>query len=200
VACEEASFGLPEPRVGRLPLDGGMVLLQRQIPHRQAMGLLLTGRRMKAQEALGMGLINEVVPKGTALERARAMAEQIRLKSPVATTLTKQLINAAEGDDVAATLEIIAGARDLDQIARWVSDDVYRHLAKRVQIAVRARTATGAPPVRPTFALGRTIITEPSDGVVEAVVVIHGRARTRSVALRLEGLDHRWRATAVHVL
>jgi hypothetical protein len=49
-------------------------------------------------------------------------------------------------------------------------------------------------------ALGRTIITEPSDGVVEAVVVIHGRARPRSVALRLEGLDHRWRATAVHVL
>ena len=99
-----------------------------------------------------------------------------------------------------SVLEIIAGARDLDQIARWVSDDVYRHLAMRVQIAVRARSATGAPPVRPTFTLGRTIITEPSDGVVEAVVVIHGRARTRSVAFRLEGLDHRWRATAVHVL
>jgi hypothetical protein len=99
-----------------------------------------------------------------------------------------------------SVLEIIAGARDLDQIARWVSDDVYRHLAKRVQIAVRARSATGAPPVRPTFTLGRTIITEPSDGVVEAVVIIHGRARTRSVAFRLEGLDGRWRATAVHVL
>ncbi len=99
-----------------------------------------------------------------------------------------------------SVLEIIAGARDLDQIARWVSDDVYRHLAKRVQIAVRARSATGAPPIRPTFTLGRTIITEPGDGVVEAVVLIHGRARTRSVAFRLEGLDRRWRATAVHVL
>lgn len=63
VAAAEASFGLPEPRVGRLPLDGGMVLLQRQIPFRQAMSLLLTGRRFSAAEALGMGLVNEVVPR-----------------------------------------------------------------------------------------------------------------------------------------
>jgi crotonobetainyl-CoA hydratase len=64
VACEEASFGLPEARVGRLPLDGGMTLLQRQIPFRPAMGMLLTGRRVKAGEALALGLINEVVPRG----------------------------------------------------------------------------------------------------------------------------------------
>ena len=53
-----------------------------------------------------------------------------------------------------SVLEIIAGARDLDQIARWVSDDVYRHLAKRVQIAVRARSATGAPPSSPNRVMG----------------------------------------------
>ena len=63
VAAEEASFGLPEARVGRLPLDGGMTLLQRQVPFRQAMGLLLTGKRIKADEAFRMGLINEVVPR-----------------------------------------------------------------------------------------------------------------------------------------
>jgi len=62
VAAETATFGLPEPRVGRLPLDGGMVLLQRQIPHRHAMGMMLTGRRIKAAEALGFGIVNEVVP------------------------------------------------------------------------------------------------------------------------------------------
>ncbi|WP_447406913.1 enoyl-CoA hydratase-related protein, partial [Clostridium perfringens] len=62
VAAEHASFGLPEARVGRLPLDGGMTLLQRQIPHRAAMGMLFTGRRIKAEEALRFGLINEVVP------------------------------------------------------------------------------------------------------------------------------------------
>jgi crotonobetainyl-CoA hydratase len=63
VAAAEATFGLPEPRVGRLPLDGGMVLLQRQIPQRLAMGMLLTGRRITAQEAADYGLINEVVPR-----------------------------------------------------------------------------------------------------------------------------------------
>ena len=63
VACEEASFGLPEPLVGRLPLDGGMTLLQRQIPYRLAMGMLLTGQRVKAQRALEIGLVNEVVPR-----------------------------------------------------------------------------------------------------------------------------------------
>jgi len=64
VAVEEATFGLPEARVGRLPLDGGMALLQRQIPYRHAMGLLLTGRRIKAAEALTLGIINEVTTRG----------------------------------------------------------------------------------------------------------------------------------------
>ena len=60
VAAEGASFGLPEPRVGRLPLDG-MILLPRLIPRAQAMGMLLTGRRMSAAEARECGLINQVV-------------------------------------------------------------------------------------------------------------------------------------------
>ncbi len=61
VAAEEASFGLPEPRVGRLPLDG-MITLPRRLPRTLAMGLLLTGRRMGAVEALEQGLVNQVVP------------------------------------------------------------------------------------------------------------------------------------------
>jgi enoyl-CoA hydratase/carnithine racemase len=72
VACEEASFGLPEALVGRMPLDGGMTLLQRQIPYRQAMAMLMTGRRVSAREALDMGLVNEVVPRAeldTAVDR-----------------------------------------------------------------------------------------------------------------------------------
>ena len=62
VAAETASFGLPEPRVGRLPLDG-MILLPRLIPRAQAMGMLLTGRRISAAEALECSLINQVVPE-----------------------------------------------------------------------------------------------------------------------------------------
>jgi hypothetical protein len=97
-------------------------------------------------------------------------------------------------------IEILAGARDLEQISRWVSDDVYRHLLKRVVLSARARQAKGQAPTRPAFSIGSTSICEPRDGVVEAVVVVRGRARTRVVAFRLEGLDQRWRATAINVL
>ena len=61
VAAESASFGLPEPRVGRLPLDG-MVTLPRLTTRARAMGILLTGRRLGAAQALEYGLINQVVP------------------------------------------------------------------------------------------------------------------------------------------
>lgn len=97
-------------------------------------------------------------------------------------------------------VEILAGARELEQIARWVSDDVHRHLLKRVVISNRARAAKGQQPTRPAFAIGSITVTEPRDGVIEAVVIVRGRARVRAVALRLEGLDNRWRATAINVL
>ena len=97
-------------------------------------------------------------------------------------------------------VEILAGARDLEQISRWVTDDVYRHLLKRVVLSARARQAAGRPVTRPSFTLGSTTQCEPRDGVVESVVIVHGRARSRAVALRLEGLDQRWRATAINVL
>jgi enoyl-CoA hydratase/carnithine racemase len=92
VACDEASFGLPEPRVGRMPLDGGMTLLQRQIPFRAAMGMLLTGRRVGAQEALALQLVNEVVPRGeldTAVDR---WVEQILACAPLAVQAIKQVV------------------------------------------------------------------------------------------------------------
>lgn len=97
-------------------------------------------------------------------------------------------------------LEILAGTRDLDQIARWVSEDVYRHLLKRVVLSTRARQAGGARVSRPNFAVTSSRYSEPRDGVVEAVLIVRNRIRTRSVAIRLEGLDNRWRAVAIHVL
>lgn len=97
-------------------------------------------------------------------------------------------------------IEVLAGARDLEQIARWVSDDVYRHLLKRVVLSTRARRATGQKASRPNFSIGSTSVCEPRDGVIEAVIIVQGRARARAVAIRLEGLDSRWRAVAINVL
>ncbi|WP_235480939.1 Rv3235 family protein [Frondihabitans sp. Leaf304] len=99
-----------------------------------------------------------------------------------------------------SVVEILAGAREIEQITRWVTADVFTHLLKRVNLAARARSARGEAAQRPAVSVGSVRIDEPCDGVVEAVVVVHGRARSRAVALRLEGFDHRWRATAIHVL
>jgi len=90
VAAEEATFGLPEPRVGRLPLDGGMVLLQRQIPQRLAMGMLLTGRRISAQEAADYGLINEVVPRAELDRTVERWVAEILECAPLSLRAIKQ--------------------------------------------------------------------------------------------------------------
>lgn len=97
-------------------------------------------------------------------------------------------------------IEVLAGARDLEQLARWVTDDVYRNLGKRVVLAARARRVKGLVTQRPAFTVGRVRIDEPADGVIEAVVMVHQRARSRAVAIRLEGLDQRWRASVISVL
>lgn len=61
VASKTAKFGLPEAKVGRVPLDGGMILLPRLIPRNVAMDLMLTGRMASADEMAGYGLVNAVV-------------------------------------------------------------------------------------------------------------------------------------------
>lgn len=60
IASETAQFGLPEARVGRMPMAGGMTLLQRKIPYNLAMGIMLTGRRIGAEQMARFGLVNEV--------------------------------------------------------------------------------------------------------------------------------------------
>ncbi|MDQ1513478.1 MAG: hypothetical protein QOC59_1320 [Microbacteriaceae bacterium] len=99
-----------------------------------------------------------------------------------------------------SVLEVLAGARDLEQIARWMSEGVYKHLLRRAILAARGRAARKQPAARPVFQLAATRITSPADGVIEAAVIVHGKARTRAIAIRLEGLDSRWRATAIHIL
>ena len=60
IAAEHALFGLPEPTVGFIPGSGGVHRLPRQIPLKIAMGLMMTGKRITAHEALAIGLVNEV--------------------------------------------------------------------------------------------------------------------------------------------
>lgn len=97
-------------------------------------------------------------------------------------------------------LEVFAGVREIDQLARWFSEDAYRALLARANLAARARSARGIAPVRPVFEILSLRCSLPADAVVESVIVVAGPGRTRAVAVRLEGLDHRWRATSFAVL
>ncbi|SOE99893.1 Enoyl-CoA hydratase/carnithine racemase [Burkholderia sp. OK233] len=92
VACDEASFGLPEALVGRMPLDGGMTLLQRQIPYRQAMAMLMTGRRVSAREALDMGLVNEVVPRAELDAAVERWVQALLACAPLSLQAIKQVV------------------------------------------------------------------------------------------------------------
>jgi hypothetical protein len=97
-------------------------------------------------------------------------------------------------------LESLAGARDLEQLARWVTDDVYRVLLKRSVLAARARAVAKVPVARPQLSILSTHQSSPRDGVIEAVVIVSTRVRVHAVAIRLEGLDRRWRASSISVL
>ena len=92
VACEEASFGLPEALVGRMPLDGGMTLLQRQVPFRKAMAMMLTGKRVNAAQALEMGLINEVVPRADLDAAVARWVADILACAPLSLQAIKQVV------------------------------------------------------------------------------------------------------------
>src|SRR6476469_391755 len=84
IAGESARFGVSEVRWSLYPLGGSVVRLRRQIPYAVAADIPLTGRHVRAPEAKEIGLIGEVVPDGTALDRAREVAAQIGANGPIA--------------------------------------------------------------------------------------------------------------------
>lgn len=111
VAGESARFGVSEPRWGLYPLGGSAVRLVRQIPYTVAADLLLTGRHIKAPEALAIGLIGHVVPDGAALDRARELADLISANGPLAVRAILRTIRETEGlhEDEAFKLDAKVG-------------------------------------------------------------------------------------------
>jgi enoyl-CoA hydratase/carnithine racemase len=106
VASERAIFALPEPRVGLAALAGGIHRLPRQIGLKPAMGILLTGRRVDAREALSLGIANEVVSHAELLPAARRWAEQILECAPLSVRASKQA--AMQGLECASIQEAVA--------------------------------------------------------------------------------------------
>ncbi|HSK25360.1 MAG TPA: Rv3235 family protein [Jiangellales bacterium] len=95
-----------------------------------------------------------------------------------------------------ALAEALGGHRPAQQLLPWVDDEVYATVSMRATTAHGRTQARLAP--RPVV---RTLrVTSPQDGVVEAGAVVQAGPRCRALALRLEGLDGRWRCTALEVL
>jgi enoyl-CoA hydratase/carnithine racemase len=102
IAEEHASFGLSEPRWGFVAAGGGSQKLPLRLPKPIAMGMLLTGNRMGADEAARWGLVNEVVPKGQSVAAARRWADDILKCSPQAVRYTKHIAMLAMEPEVAS--------------------------------------------------------------------------------------------------
>jgi len=90
IAAEHAEFALPEPKAGVVPGAGSMVRLTRQLPYAHAMKILLGGEPISAAEALGMGLISEVVSLDRLMERAEQLAQNICRQAPLALQAIKR--------------------------------------------------------------------------------------------------------------
>ena len=101
IASERAVFALPEPRVGLAALAGGLARLPRIIGQKRAMGMILTARRVGAEEGRELGFVNEVVPHEQLMDAARRWADTILECSPMSIRASKEAFyRAADAPDL----------------------------------------------------------------------------------------------------
>jgi acetyl-CoA C-acetyltransferase len=113
VADASAQFALSEVRVGLVAGAGGLIRLPRTVPPKVATEMILTGRRITADEALAYGLVNRVVPTGAALDGARALAAEILAGSPTSVRISLEIMEETRGiSDVAEAVSYSSRAID----------------------------------------------------------------------------------------
>jgi crotonobetainyl-CoA hydratase len=123
VAAEHAEFALPEVKLGMIADSGGVLRLPRRLPRAIATELLLTGRRMSAQEAARWGLVNQVVPADALMQAAQALAETIVQNAPLALAAVKEVLRETEGQTVAQAYQQLRSGSLPGYRAMLTSDD-----------------------------------------------------------------------------
>ena len=108
IAADDAKFGQPEVKLGVIPGYGGSQRLPRLVGRGAAMRLLLTGAVIDAQEALRIGLVDEVVPAAELMDRARALAGEIAAQAPLAISEVIKAVD--EGLDLPLELALLREA------------------------------------------------------------------------------------------
>ncbi len=99
-----------------------------------------------------------------------------------------------------SVIETLAGIRDIEQCARWLTDGVYQQLRQKSLASSRSRAESNVRQLRPNLTVGKISTFSPRPGVVEGAVIVHNRGRAKAVAIRLEGYNGRWRARSLAVL
>lgn len=92
IAAENATFALPEPKVGLAALAGGLNRLPRQIGAKRALGMILTGRHVPAREGMELGFVNEVVAPEDLMDAALRWASQICECAPLSIRASKDVV------------------------------------------------------------------------------------------------------------
>jgi crotonobetainyl-CoA hydratase len=92
IASDKALFALPEPKVGLAALAGGLNRLPRQIGAKRALGMILTGRHVSADEGERLGFVNAVVPHENLMDAALDWANQIKACSPLSIRASKDVV------------------------------------------------------------------------------------------------------------
>ncbi len=105
IAAENALFGFPEVTLGILPGLGGTQRLPRLVGPGVAKEMIFSGRRIKAEEARMINLVNRVVPEGEAFNVARELAQEIASNGPIAVRHAKAAANKAQDVDLVSGLE-----------------------------------------------------------------------------------------------
>jgi crotonobetainyl-CoA hydratase len=121
VAGEGATFGLPEVKRGLIAAAGGVFRLVEQLPRKVAMELMVTGEPMSSADALKWGLINRVVPDGTELDAALALADRITVNAPLAVQASKRV--AAGVDDGIIADDEAGWSRTIREITALMSSE-----------------------------------------------------------------------------
>ncbi len=106
VAAENSQFGQPEITLGIIPGGGATQRLARVLGKQQTMELVLTGRRFSAEQGHAWGLINRVASRGSWLQAATDLAQEVAQRAPIATRLAKQAVLAAEQEHLEDGLEL----------------------------------------------------------------------------------------------
>jgi acetyl-CoA C-acetyltransferase len=132
VADETARFALSEVRVGLVAGAGGLVRLPRTVPQKLATEMILTGRRLTAAQALEYGLVNRVVPAGTSLDGARALAAEILEGSPTSVRASLRIMEETRGiPDVVEAVNYPSAALDDLMASEDALEGVAAFAAKR---------------------------------------------------------------------